>query len=297
MAAAMLLLAATPATSSPAGEPVRAAKGRSSHSWLVAWRPVTVVNGSPVAFRVKAPTRLTALSGQWLGHTIPFSYDNADQSWYALGGVSLETRPRSYELELSGTTQRDSEITFSRRISVRAARYPRIAVSVARRFTEPTPEQLQRINQDKITKQDVFRQTGVEREWSGSFHAPVEARISDVFGTRRMFNGKVQSLHQGLDYGVPPGTPVSAVNSGTVLLAGPLYFEGNCIVLDHGQGLLSLYLHLSEVNVKQGEKVERGQEIGRSGGTGRASGPHLHLAVRWQGVYLNPATLLALRLP
>ena len=104
-------------------------------------------------------------------------------------------------------------------------------------------------------------------------------------------------MHQGLDFAVPKGTPVSATNAGTVLLASPLYFEGNCVVLDHGQGLLTLYLHLSEIKVKPGERVQGGQEIGLSGGTGRATGPHLHLAVRWEGVYLNPATLLSLKLP
>ena len=125
----------------------------------------------------------------------------------------------------------------------------------------------------------------------------MEATISGVFGTQRTFNGKVQSVHQGLDYAIPSGTPVAAVNSGTVLLARPLYFEGNCVVLDHGQGLLTLYMHLSEMKVKEGETIQRGQEIGLSGGSGRATGPHLHLAVRWQGIYLNPATLLRLNLP
>jgi murein DD-endopeptidase MepM/ murein hydrolase activator NlpD len=125
----------------------------------------------------------------------------------------------------------------------------------------------------------------------------VDARISDVFGTQRTINGKVQSVHQGLDYAVPSGTPVAAVNDGTVLLARPLYFEGNCVVLDHGQGLLTIYMHLSEIKVTEGEKIERGEDIGLSGGSGRATGPHLHLAVRWQGVYLNPATLLSLNLP
>ena len=188
-------------------------------------------------------------------------------------------------------------MTFSKNIAVRAAKYPSIAVTVAKRFTEPSKEQLERIHQDKAVKQDVFQHTDPEREWSGKFRAPVDVPVSDVFGTRRTFNGKVQSMHQGLDFAAPTGTPVSAVNSGTVLLAGPLYFEGNCVVLDHGQGLLTLYLHLSETRVKQGERVARGQELGLSGGTGRATGPHLHLAVRWQGVYLNPATLLTLKLP
>ena len=104
-------------------------------------------------------------------------------------------------------------------------------------------------------------------------------------------------MHQGLDYAVPQGTRISAANSGTVLLASPLYFEVNCVVIDHGQGLLTLYLHMSEIKVKAGEQVASGQEIGLSGGTGRATGPHLHMAVRWEGVYLNPATLLTLKLP
>jgi murein DD-endopeptidase MepM/ murein hydrolase activator NlpD len=87
------------------------------------------------------------------------------------------------------------------------------------------------------------------------------------------------------------------MNNGTVLLARPLYFEGNFVVLDHGQGLLTLYLHLSEFKVKEGDQVKRGQIVGLSGGTGRATGPHLHVAVRWQGTYLDPALLMRLRLP
>jgi murein DD-endopeptidase MepM/ murein hydrolase activator NlpD len=90
---------------------------------------------------------------------------------------------------------------------------------------------------------------------------------------------------------------VAAANRGTVLLARPLFFEGNCIVIDHGQGLLTLYLHLSEMRVKEGDRVAKGQPIALSGGTGRATGPHLHLAVRWQGIYLDPKVLLSLRLP
>jgi len=112
-----------------------------------------------------------------------------------------------------------------------------------------------------------------------------------------VFNGTVESTHQGLDFRVPSGTLVAAVNSGRVILARLLFFEGNCVVLDHGQGLLTLYLHLSKFLIKEGDDVKKGQAIGLSGGTGRATGPHLHLAVRWQGVYLDPAVLLRLHLP
>jgi peptidase M23-like protein len=273
------------------------AKAGVAKPWSVRWQPPLLVDGAPVAFDVTPPARLTRLSAKWLGHEVWFSYDPAGKTWYGIAGVSLETRPGTYALELSGTTSQAATISFSRKITVRAAKYPSIKVTVAKRFTEPSKVELERIHQDKTIKQDVFQHTNPEREWSGRFLPPVVAPVSDAFGTRRTFNGKVQSMHQGLDYGVPTGTPVSAANAGIVLLAGPLYFEGNCVVLDHGQGLLTLYLHLSEIKVKQGERIAAGQEIGRSGGTGRATGPHLHFAVRWQGVYLNPATLPSLKLP
>jgi murein DD-endopeptidase MepM/ murein hydrolase activator NlpD len=296
-----LLLAFVPLIAVGDNQPVTAkpatSKTSPNPSWTIRRQPEQLVNGSPVVIEVKPPVRLTALSAKWLDHEVWFSYDSAAKSWYGIAGVSLETHPGIYTLELKGTTAQAGEINSSQNIRVQAAKYPSIAVTVAKKFTEPSKEQLERIHQDKTVKQDVFQHTDPEREWSGKFRPPVEVAVSDVFGTRRTFNGKVQSVHQGLDYAAPTGTPVGAVNAGTVLLAGPLYFEGNCVVLDHGQGLLTLYLHLSEIKVKQGDRIVRGQELGLSGGTGRATGPHLHLAVRWQGVYLNPATLLTLKVP
>jgi murein DD-endopeptidase MepM/ murein hydrolase activator NlpD len=293
----LLVILVTFAASHLTGASEAAAAKPTAKPWAVRWQPTQLVNGSPIVFEVTPPMRLTSLSATWLDHQILLSYDATAKAWYGIAGVSLEAKPGSYALSLKGTTAKGSDISFSRTIAVHTGKYPSIAVSVAKRFTEPSKEQLERIQQDKTVKQDVFHHTDPEREWSGEFRAPVEAKVSDVFGTRRTFNGKVQSMHQGLDFAVPTGTPISAANSGTILLAGPLYFEGNCVVIDHGQGLLTLYLHLSEIKVKQGEQVKRGEELGLSGGTGRATGPHLHLAVRWQGVYLNPATLLALKLP
>ncbi len=285
-----------PAETNTAG-PAAGANTGIVRPWAIRWQPALLVNGAPIAFDVAPPVRLSQLSATWLGHQVWFSHDAASKTWYAIAGVSLETHPGSYALDLTGTTSGGATISFTRKIVVQAAKYPSIKVTVAKQFTEPSQEQLERIRQDKTVKQDAFQHTNPDREWSGKFLAPVVAPVSDAFGTRRTFNGKVQSMHQGLDYGVPTGTPVSAANAGIVLLAGPLYFEGNCVVLDHGQGLLTLYLHLSEIKVKQGERVAAGREIGRSGGTGRATGPHLHFAVRWQGVYLNPATLPTLKLP
>ena len=88
-----------------------------------------------------------------------------------------------------------------------------------------------------------------------------------------------------------------AANAGEVVLAAPLFYEGNCVIINHGQQFLTIYMHLSKLSVKEGDKVEKGQEVGLSGATGRATGPHLHVAVRWQGAYLDPAQLWVLPLP
>jgi len=266
--------------------------------WTLHSQPVRVVNGAPVLFWVTTPKPVLMLNGKWLDHDISFNFDATQKAWFGLAGSSQETKPGTYPIELQAETKLGQAITYKHGIRVLRQRYPKVTVlNVPGRYTAPDPEQLRLIARDKEVKAEAFKTLTAEREWKGPFQRPVTAEISDVFGVQRVFNGAVQSTHQGLDFRVPTGTPVAAVNSGTVILAQSLYFEGNCIVIDHGQGLLTLYLHLSEMRVKEGEHVIKGQQIGLSGGTGRATGPHLHLAVRWQGIYLNPAGLLALRLP
>jgi murein DD-endopeptidase MepM/ murein hydrolase activator NlpD len=265
--------------------------------WTIRSQPTRIVNGSPIVFRVTTPKPVRDLKGNWLGHQIDFSFDPQTKTWFAIAGASVETKPGSYSLELKAETTGGQAISFEKKIAVQRQRYPRVMLKVPGRYTAPSPEEQREIEQDKKTKEEGFKTLSAEREWRGSFAPPVKAEISDVFGVQRVFNGAVQSTHQGLDFRVGAGTPVAAINRGKVLLARPLFFEGNCVVVDHGQGLLTLYLHMSKFSVKEGDEVEKGQQLGLSGGTGRATGPHLHLAVRWQGVYLNPQILLALRLP
>jgi len=270
---------------------------KSATSWNVSWQPVRLVNGSPILFKVSSPLRLESLSGKWMDRGVFFSPEASGKVWFAIAGVSVETKPGKYQIGLTGKTPNGKDVSLARTITVLKGKYRHIAVNVPKQFTEPNPEQLTQIKEEQEVKHDVFSRIAPEREWDGVFDAPVKAVVSDVFGTARVFNGKTQSIHQGLDYGVPSGTPVDAINRGTVLLARPLFFEGNCVVLDHGQGLLTIYMHLSKIEVKEGDIVNGGQEIALSGGTGRATGPHLHVAVRWQGIYVDPATLLSLRIP
>ena len=262
----------------------------------VTWQPAKLVRGSPVFFRVTVPVSVGEVSGKWMGHELKFFSLPGRQGWYALAGVPVETAPGSYDLELRGT-RATGNFRYVKKIRVAQAKYPRIAIRVGRQFTEPSAEQLKQIAADKDLKQSIFAKETEVRLWDGGFQAPVNAATSDVFGTERVFNGEVKSRHLGLDYAAGAGTPVQAINRGTVLLARPLYFEGGFVVIDHGQGLMSLYLHLSEFKVKEGDEVEAGQLIALSGGSGRATGPHLHLAIRWQGIYLNPEVLLQLALP
>jgi murein DD-endopeptidase MepM/ murein hydrolase activator NlpD len=249
---------------------------------------------------VKPPAKLKSLTGTWLGHNLTFSFDAHAKTWFTLAGVTFETAPGKYPLALRAEpAATKTPLTFTRTFAVARAQYPQIKVElkVEKKFTEPSQEQQEQIAEGVKIKQDYLGRVTPTRGWEGNFTAPAVAANSDVYGSQRIFNGKAQRPHWGLDFRVPTGTPVAAMNAGTVLLARFLYFEGNCVVIDHGQGLLTLYFHLSEFKVKEGETVKRGQEIGLSGDTGRATGPHLHVAVRWQGTYLDPARLMQLPLP
>ena len=274
-----------------------AAEAKAASVWSVQWQPTQLVNGSPVLFQVKPAGRLKTLSGKWLDHDISFVLNPKTKTWNAIAGIALSVKPGAYTLSLSGVTLKGKDTSFGRRVTVRAGNYRSTALTVEGKYTAPSPEQQEIIARDRQTKQETFSRVSLDREWVGTFKPPLDAPFSDTFGTTRTFNGQVRSTHEGLDFRAVAGTPITALNAGTVLLARPLYFEGNCVVLDHGQGLLTLYLHMSEFNVKEGDKVERGQVLGLVGGTGRATGPHLHIAVRWQGVYVDPATLLKMNLP
>ena len=209
----------------------------------------------------------------------------------------MAVRPGTYQLNLEGVTAAGAKLQFHQAVQVSTGHYPTTRLTVAPRFVEPPKEMLVQIRNEQVVKKHIFAESAAHALWRGVFEQPATASVSGVFGSARLFNGEKHSQHKGLDFRVHAGTPIHAANAGKVILARKLYFEGNFVVIDHGQGLMTLYLHLSEFKVKEGDQVEKGQLIALSGGTGRATAPHLHFAVRWQGVYLNPATLLKLSPP
>lgn len=130
-----------------------------------------------------------------------------------------------------------------------------------------------------------------ERKWDGIFVPPLESEITGEFGTVRIFNRVKRSVHSGVDMRGAEGDEVRAINSGRVVLAEELFYGGGTVVIDHGAGIFSVYMHLSAFGASQGDFVERGDVMGAVGSTGRASGPHLHHSVKVVGVDANPMSL------
>ena len=268
-----------------------------STSSEVTLTPAIVVAGSPELIRVTVPNAIE-VKGEWLGHKIEFFRAKDGRAWIALAGTDVEATVGASTLRISvrstgtGGETRD----LSQTVEIHAAHYRTEKLSVEPKFIEPGPDELKAIEADVAIKEKVFGTSAAEPEWSGDFIAPVKAQPTDSFGVRRTFNGKLNSVHKGMDFRAATGTPVHAANSGVVVLAQKLYFEGNCVVIDHGLGLYTISMHLSRIDVHEGDRVAKGQLVGLSGATGRVTGPHLHWAVRWQNAYLDPAKVLKMNL-
>lgn len=257
--------------------------------------PAVVVAGAPELIRVEAHGA-AGVDGEWLGRKIEFFRAKDGKAWLALAGVDVEAPVGPSILHVSVKSAGGVTRDLSEPVEIHAAHYRTETLNVEPKFVEPGPEELKQIEAEVALKQKVFGASLPEPEWSGDFRAPVAARPTDSFGVRRTFNGKLASVHKGMDFRAASGTPVHASSSGVVVLARRLYFEGNCVAIDHGLGLFTISMHLSRIDVHEGERVAKGQRLGLSGATGRVTGPHLHWAVRWQGAYLDPAKLLRMDL-
>jgi len=266
-----------------------------AQSSTVTLTPSLVEAGAAVLVQVEAADA-TSLDGEWLGRKLAFFRGRNGRTWYALAGVDVEAPSGPSELRISIHDARGADGNLTRTVEIRPAHYRTGSLSVPPKFVEPDPEALKQIAAEVDLKAKVFAASASEPLWSGDFRAPVTAQPTHSFGTRRMFNGKLASIHKGMDFRAAMGTPVRAGNSGVVVLARPLYYEGNCVIIDHGLGLFTLSMHLSRIDVHQGQHVAQGEHLGLSGATGRVTGPHLHWAVRWQDAYLDPAKLLRLDL-
>lgn len=271
-------------------------QARSSTVLSVNWMPKALVNGSPCLFRVKPSRTLKSLTGLWQRRRVFFHFDAKTRTWYGFAGVSIDTVSGKHKLKLEAKLASGKRISSNHLVTIGNTDYRTIDLRVPRKYTEPDDEMLDRIVQERALKGELFDHISEKHLWSGRFLNPVDNVITEPFGTERTFNGVRQSVHQGLDFRADIGTPVKAMNSGRVLIARELFYEGGFVVIDHGCGLTTLYMHLSDINVNEGDRVNRSQIVGHSGATGRVTGPHLHVGVRWQGIYVDPAALLELNM-
>jgi murein DD-endopeptidase MepM/ murein hydrolase activator NlpD len=263
----------------------------------VFWQPNELQQGSVAFITVeleRAPLRVT---GMWIGKNLAFFKSDNPKIWYALAGADLETQPGTYDLTLRAVMAGGSVIHSLKKIDIGAANFRSGPVDVPENFVEPDAASKKQIAADQVLKNRAFSHLISTPQWSGDFVTPVQAKPTDSFGMTHIFNEELSSTHRGEDFPVNEGAPVVVSNSGTVVLAKELFYEGNCVIVDHGQRFFTIYMHLSKIDVKAGDKLGKGERLGLSGQTGRVSGPHLHMGVRWNGAYLDPTKLLALTLP
>jgi hypothetical protein len=263
--------------------------------------PTIVVAGSPEILRVSAPAD-AEITGDWNGCPLRFFLGHVANSWYAVAGVDVEaapgpsTVPSTIRVAIHVHGNHDSPQEIRETIAIHPAHYRTTSLTVAPKFVEPDPEALKRIAAEIEIKKKAYALSADHPLWSGDFAVPVTSKATDSFGTRRMLNGKLAATHKGMDFRAPTGTVVRAGNDGVVVLAQPLYYEGNCVIVDHGDGLTSIYMHFSKIEVRAGQRVHKGERLGLSGATGRVTGPHLHWAIRWEGAMLDPAKVLQMKL-
>ncbi len=250
--------------------------------------PAEVSQGRAFVVRATDTQPFTA-SVVWRDKTIPLAVTEHADGWE--GRVML-----AVPIDAKGSlnlTLKDSEGARTVKVEALSVPWHEDRLTVAPQYVTPPAEVQARIKRDGEHNARVLAPTPPEAEWTLPLYRPVKGSISGPFGGRRVFNGQPRAPHKGTDMRGPTGTPAHAVAAGTVVLAEPQYYSGNVVMVDHGQGVISMYAHLSAFDVKVGDRVERGQIVGKVGATGRVTGPHLHLGLMVQGVAVDAMPLYA----
>lgn len=215
--------------------------------------------------------------------------NNGDR-WLAVVGIPLTAKPGSHQIKQQMATGKTVAHHFS--IKNKAYKTQRLTVTNKRKVN-PYAEDMERITREKRRTQKTLAHWDARTLHDLAFISPVEGRRSSSFGLRRIFNGQPRKPHSGMDIAAPTGTPVIAPMAGTVTNVGDYFFNGNSVFVDHGQGLVTMYLHLDQIHVKEGDFLNRGDQLGTVGATGRVTGPHLHWGVSLNDARVDPSLFLA----
>ncbi len=249
--------------------------------------------GEAIKIYITTPS-LSGATARFRGEDYIFVPSRDDSHFFSLIGLGLGIKPGIYDLAIkvayTDTGQRD----FLFRLPISEKKFPMERITVEKSYIEPSPENRERMKREGALLKEVYKKYSEEWLGSGKFTLPLKGKITGGFGTQRVFNGEVRSHHRGIDLRSPRGKPVGAMNSGRVVVARNLYLSGGTVIIDHGMGLFSQYLHLSRITVKEGALIGKGEKVGRVGSTGRSTGPHLHWGARIMDQYVDPFSILSL---
>lgn len=210
------------------------------------------------------------------------------QRWIAVVGIPLTVKAGTQSLTVKGSSGKYS-VNFE--VGHKAYREQRITLKNNRQVN-PNKSDQTRITKELNEQIAGYKQFSDRIPSNVLFDLPVQGRLSSPFGLRRFFNNQERNPHSGLDLAVPKGTPVKAPADGEIILVGDYFFNGKTIFIDHGQGLISMFCHLSAIDVKVGQQVKRGEVVAKVGATGRATGPHLHWNVSLNNARVDPAIFI-----
>ncbi|MEE4804244.1 peptidoglycan DD-metalloendopeptidase family protein [Pseudomonas alliivorans] len=204
--------------------------------------------------------------------------------WLAIVGIPLTVKPGTEQIASGGRS-----LSFT----VGTKKYPEQRITLKnKRQVNPNPEDNKRIEGELAEQIRAYRSFSPGTPSNLILDKPVNGPLSSKFGVRRFFNGEERNPHAGLDFAVPAGTPIKSPAAGKVILIGDYFFNGNTVFVDHGQGFISMFCHMSKINVKQGDLVPRGGVVGEVGATGRATGPHMHWNVSLNDTRVDPAIFI-----
>jgi murein DD-endopeptidase MepM/ murein hydrolase activator NlpD len=231
----------------------------------------------------------------FLGKTHVMGKGQDPEVWLAFLGLDLGIKTGSTTIEISLLFNNGHHENIRREILVQDREFPTKKLWVKQEYVTPPQEVLDRIQWESQLLGQIYAQYTPEWLGEGPFFLPSDGETNDNFGERRIFNNQPRSPHGGVDISSPHGAPVRASNSGKVVLAKNLYFAGNTVIIDHGLGVFTSYLHFSTIRTKTGDGVQKGDIIGEIGATGRVTGPHLHWGVKVSGSRVDPFSLLYFR--
>lgn len=238
---------------------------------------------------VALPEQTDAPRVQYLDQPLLVIREDGER-WIAIAGIPLTAKPGKKYLELDG----GQRIAFN----VSSRHYPEQHIKLRnQQHVTPDPEHLKRIKRELDEQISAYKTFSARQPSNLMFDRPVNGRLSSAFGLRRFFNGEERNPHSGLDFAAPAGTSIKAPAAGQVILTGDYFFNGNTVFVDHGQGLISMFCHLSAIDVKVGDEVARGEHVGKVGATGRATGPHLHWNVSLNNTRVDPAIFIGAFMP